>query len=360
MVWEGSAGPAGVRLRERPAPEPAPGQVSVRVRAAGLNHLDLWVVSGAQRVAPPRVISADCAGVVESSADPAWRPGDEVLCYPVSVCWRCERCRRGQQVHCGRFAVLGEHADGAACEVVTLPAQNLYPKPAVLSWEEGAALPLAYLTAWRMVVTRARLSAGETLLVVGGSGAVGTAAVLIGRHLGARVLTTTRSPAKRPRLRALGAEQVFASAGFSRDVLDVTDGRGADVVVDHVGAATFDESLRSAALGGRVTTCGATTGVMTALNLPRVFVRQLEILGSTAGNADEFADLVAAAGRGLRPVVARVFPFAQTPDALAALAASDQAGPDQAGPNQVGLDQVGPDEVGLDQVGKVVLRMPIG
>ncbi len=325
-VWEEPIGPAGVRLRDRAKSGPAPGQVSVRVRAAGLNHLDLWVVTGAQRVQPPRVIAADGAGVVESSGDPGWRPGDEVLFYPVSACWRCERCRRGEHVHCARFAVLGEHSDGAACELVTLPAQNVYPKPASLSWAEAAALPLAYLTAWRMIVTRARLSPGETLLVVGGSGAVGTAAVLIGCHLGARVLATTRSGAKAGALAAMGADRVFGSSGFSRDVLDATDGRGVDVVVDHVGAATFDESLRSAAPGGRVTTCGATSGLVTGLNLPRVFVRHLEILGSTAGNAGEFASLVAAAGDGLRPAVAKVFPFPLVADALAFLTTATQIG----------------------------------
>lgn len=325
-VWEEPIGPPGVRLRERVTSDPAAEQVTVRIAAAGLNHLDLWVVSGAQRVQPPRVVAADGAGVVESSGSPQWSPGDEVLCYPVSSCWRCQRCRQGQQVQCGRFAVLGEHADGAACELLTVPARNLCRKPSALSWEEAAALPLAYLTAWRMLVTRAQLTAGETLLVVGGSGAVGTAAVLIGRYLGARVLTTTRAESKIPQLLAMGAEHVFMSSGFSRVVLSATEGQGADVVLDHVGAATFDESLRSAALGGRVVTCGATSGLLTQLNLPRVFVRQLSILGSTAGNVDEFTDLVAATAGGLRPVVAQVYPFEQISQALAFLETSNQIG----------------------------------
>ncbi|WP_424860404.1 zinc-binding dehydrogenase [Streptomyces sp. MMS24-I29] len=325
-VWEEPIGPAGVRIRERAVSDPLPGQVTVRVRAAGLNHLDLWVVTGAQRVEPPRVISADGAGVVEASGCDEWAVGDEVLFYPVSACWRCEHCRGGQQVRCSRFAVLGEHSDGAACELVRLPGHALRRKPVGLGWEEAAAMPLAYLTAWRMIVTRARLKAGETMLVTGGSGAVGTAAVLIGKHLGARVLATTRSKEKEPQLRAVGADGVFSSSGFSRSVLDVTDGHGADVVFEHVGAATFDESLRSAAFGGRVVTCGATSGLVTPVNLPRVFVRQLEILGSTAGNAEEFTDLVRAADEGLRPVVARTYPFAEVSDALAFLDKSDQVG----------------------------------
>jgi NADPH:quinone reductase-like Zn-dependent oxidoreductase len=325
-VWEEPIGPRGVRLRERAVSDPQPGHVTVRVRAAGLNHLDLWVITGAQRVQPPRVIAADGAGVVAASSSVNWALGDEVLFYPVAACWQCERCRMGQQVHCSRFAVLGEHSEGAACELVQLPAQNVYRKPAELTWQEAAALPLSYLTAWRMLVTRARLAAGETLLVVGGSGAVGTAAIVIGAYLGARVLTTTRAQDKEPHLRALGADQVYSSSGFSRFVLDATHGQGVHVVLDHAGAATFDESLRSAALGGRLVTCGATTGVVTQLNLPRVFVRHLEILGSTAGNADEFGDLVTAAGRGLRPVVAREFALTEVQEALDFLQSSDQVG----------------------------------
>lgn len=325
-VWEEPVGPAGVRMRDRWPSDPPAGYITVRLRAAGLNHLDLWVVSGAQRVQPPRVIAADGAGVVEASDATEWASGDEVVLYPVAACGHCDRCRAGQQVGCVRFAVLGEHAEGTACERIQVPTWNLQRKPQGLSWEQAAAMPLAYLTAWRMLRTRARLCTGETLLVVGGSGAVGTAAIRIGVHLGARVLTTTRDSAKEPILREMGAEQIFASSGFARGVLARTDGRGADVVFDHVGAATFDESLRSAAVAGRLVTCGATSGVITELNLPRVFVRQLDILGSTAGTADEFADLMAAADRGLRPVVAATFPFEETPEALAFMQQSDQVG----------------------------------
>ncbi|HJQ03549.1 MAG TPA: zinc-binding dehydrogenase [Jatrophihabitans sp.] len=325
-VWEEPVGPAGVHLRERAIVEPPNGQVRVRVRAAGLNHLDVWVVTGAQRVQPPRVIAADGAGVVEASGSPDWTPGDEVICYPVAACGVCTRCRVGQHVHCAQFAVLGEHSDGAACELVQVPSRNLYRKPATLNWDEAAALPLAYLTAWRMLTTRAQLRQGETLLVVGGSGAVGTAAILIGRHLGATVLATSRDPDKRAELVSLGASHTFSSTGFSRSVLEVTDAAGADVVVDHVGAATFDESLRSAAVGGRVVTCGATTGVMSQVNLPRLFARHLSILGSTTGNADEFGALVAAAGAGLRPVVAASYPMGQVQAALTAVQQGTQIG----------------------------------
>ncbi|NBE96556.1 zinc-binding dehydrogenase [Nonomuraea sp. KC401] len=325
-VLEEPRGPEGLRMHKRALPDPPPGKVSVRLRASGLNHLDLWVVNGAQRVRTPRVIAADGAGEVVASAVEGWSPGDEVVLYPVAACWRCANCKAGRHIYCSGFAVLGEHAEGTACEVVQLPARNLVRKPAALPWAQAGALPLAFLTAWRMLVSRGRLTAGETLLVVGASGAVGTASVLIGAHLGARVLATTRDLGKAEELRALGAVEVFASDGFSRKVIDHTDGDGADVVIDHVGAATFDESLRSATVGGRVVTCGATTGGSVQLNLPRVFVRQLEILGSTTGTLAEFEDLVAATEAGLRPVIAREFGLEEIRDALTYLQSSDQIG----------------------------------
>src|SRR6266702_4297214 len=139
----------------------APGSVAIAVRTAALNHLDLWLVSGAQRIQPPRVICADGAGVVAQSGDERWRPGDEVVVYPVSCCWACDACRAGQQVLCPRFGIVGEHTDGTACELLHVPAQNVFPKPRGLTWEEAAAFPLTFLTAWRMIVTRARLRPGE-------------------------------------------------------------------------------------------------------------------------------------------------------------------------------------------------------
>src|SRR5258708_5112492 len=166
-VFEEPIGPAGVRIRERPKTKPAPGSVAVAVKAASINHLDLWLAQGAQRIPPPRVIAADAAGVIESSGDPGWRPGDEVVLFPTLCCWECEWCRAGQQVKCARFGVLGEHSDGAACELIHIDARNVFRKPAALSLPEAAAFPLTFLTAWRMLTTRAQLRADESVLVVG-------------------------------------------------------------------------------------------------------------------------------------------------------------------------------------------------
>ena len=212
-VFRDPIGPRGVVLEERELTPVREGEVAVAIRSAALNHLDLWLVSGAQRVPPPRVLCADGAGVVAESGDERWKPGDEVVIYPVSCCWHCDACRAGQQVLCPRFGIFGEHTDGTACELFHVPAQNVYAKSPALSWEEAAAFPLTFLTAWRMIVTRARLRADETMLVVGAGSGVAAAAITIGRHLGARVLATSRSESKRQRALELGADATFESTG---------------------------------------------------------------------------------------------------------------------------------------------------
>src|SRR5882762_5725341 len=214
-VYEEPIGPAGVRIRERPRTEPQPGAVAVAIRAASINHLDLWLAHGAQRITPPRVIAADGAGVVEASGDPACKTGDEVVIFPTLCCWECEWCRKGENVRCASFGVLGEHSDGTACELIHIDARNIFRKPKSLSWEESAAFPLTFLTAWRMLTTRARLQPGETVLVVGAGAGVAVAAICIAKHLGARVLATSRSEAKRKLAVELGAEAAFDSAAFS-------------------------------------------------------------------------------------------------------------------------------------------------
>ena len=325
-VYEEALGPAGVRVRRRPTTEPSPGMVAIRVRAASINHLDLFLAQGLQRdVKPPRVIAADGAGVVEASGDPAWRAGDEVVVYPVVCDWECEWCVRGDNVRCPHFGVVGEHSDGAACELLHVDARNVFARPKALSWSEAAAFPLTFLTAWRMLTTRARLRAGEKVLVVGAGAGVAVAAIRIARHLGARVYATSRSEAKRRKALELGAEAVFDSTGFSQPVRDATDG-GVDVVFEHVGPATLAESMRSVVMGGRVVTCGSTSGVKAEITMPRLFWGQMDLLGSTMGNAGEFRAVLAAMDEGLRPVVDSVYPLAEVQAALQRLDAAEQFG----------------------------------
>lgn len=305
--------------------EPGPGQVAIDIRAASINHLDLWLVHGAQRVTPPRVIGADGAGVVRESRDARWKTGDEVVIYPVVCDWECEWCRQGQQVHCPHFGVVGEHSDGTACEVLHVDARNVYPKPNGLTWIEAAAFPLTFLTAWRMLTTRARLRAGEKVLVVGAGAGVAVAAIRIARHLGARVFATSRSEAKRRRAVELGAEAAFDSSDFSKAVREATGG-GVDVVFEHVGAATLAESMRSVAFGGRIVTCGSTSGPKAEIMMPRLFWGQLDVLGSTMGNASEFEAVLDAIDAGLRPVVDTVYPLVEVEAALTRLDAAEQFG----------------------------------
>src|SRR2546429_1004596 len=190
-VFREAIGPRGVVVEERERTPVEPGAVAIEVRSAALNHLDLWMVSGAQRIPPPRVLGADAAGVVAAARDERWRPGDEAVVYPVTCCWACDACRAGQQVLCPRFGILGEHTDGTACELLHVPAQNVFRKPAALTWEEAAAFPLTFLTAWRMIVTRARLQPDETMLVVGAGAGVAAAALAVWRHLEARGLAAS-------------------------------------------------------------------------------------------------------------------------------------------------------------------------
>ncbi|TME37582.1 MAG: zinc-binding dehydrogenase [Chloroflexi bacterium] len=324
-VYEEPIGPAGVRVRERPTTEPVPGAVAVEIRAASINHLDLFMAHGAQRIDPPRVIAADGAGVVRASADPAWRPGDEVVIYPVVCDWECEWCRKGQNVRCPRFGVVGEHSDGTACELFHIDARNLFRKPKSLSWKEAGAFPLTFLTAWRMLTTRARLRAGETVLVVGASAGVAVAAIRIAKHLGARVFATSRSEAKRTRAVDIGAEAAFDSTDFSKAVRAAT-GDGVDVVFEHVGAATISESMRAVVQGGRIVTCGSTSGVKAEIMMPRLFWGQMDLLGSTMGNVGEFKAVLEAIDGGLRPVVDSVYPLADVEAALTRLDAAEQFG----------------------------------
>src|SRR2546425_996085 len=324
-VYEEPIGPAGVRIRDRPRTRPGPGSVAVAMRAASINHLDLWLAHGAQRIAPPRVIAADGAGIVQESADPAWGAGDEVVIFPTLCDWECEWCRAGENVRCPYFGVLGEHSDGAACELFHIDARSVFRKPAGLSWEEAAAFPLTFLTAWRMLTTRAQLRADETVLVIGAGAGVAGAAVPDAKHIGARVLVTSRSETKRARALELGAEAAFDSANFSQAVRAATRD-GVDVVFEHVGPATLEESMRSLAMDGRIVTCGSTSGVKAEITMPRLFFRQASLLGSTMGNASEFEAVLKAIDRGLRPVVDSVYPLDQVEAALTRLDSAEQFG----------------------------------
>jgi NADPH:quinone reductase-like Zn-dependent oxidoreductase len=309
-------GPEVVELADLPSPEPGPGGVVVAVRAAAVNHLDLWVRRGwpGLKLAFPHVLGSDVAGVVESAGpgvrEP--RPGDEVVVNPSLGCGRCERCLSGAENLCRRFTILGEHPSGGQAERISVPARNVLPKPANLSFEEAAAVPLTFLTAWHALVARARVRPGETVLVHAAGSGVGVAAVQIAKLLGARVIATAGSDAKLEKARALGADEVvnYETGDFVGEVKRLTARKGVEVVFEHVGKKTWEGSVLAAAVGGRIVTVGATTGYDPPTDLRHVFFRQLSILGSTMGTAGELLEVLRFVGEGkLRPIVDRVLPL---------------------------------------------------
>ena len=312
-------GPEVLVLEEAPDPVPSAGEVLVRLRASALNHLDIWIRKGLPSVPKPRILGADGAGVVEALGDgvTGFEPGERVLLNP------------GIDAGAGRIHVIGEHGDGTNAELIAVPATNVHPIPEGLSFEEAAAFPLVFETAYRMLVTRAALREGEWVLAWGIGGGVSTAALVIAKALGARVIATSSSDAKLERARELGADATVnhETADVKEAVQETTGGRGIDVVVEHVGEATWSTSLQVAAPGGRIAVCGATSGPNPPAALHRIWWKQLSILGSTMGTGEDFASAyeLVASGRA-RPVIDEVLPLEQIRTAHERLEAGEQLG----------------------------------
>jgi NADPH2:quinone reductase len=312
-------GPEVLVLEEAPDPEPGPGEVLVRLRASALNRLDVFVRQGLPSVPKPRILGADGAGVVEALGDgvTGFDQGERVVLNP------------GIEVGGGRIHVIGEHGDGTNAELIAVPATNVHPIPESLSFEEAAAFPLVFETAYRMLVTRAGLREGEWVLAWGIGGGVSTAALAIAKALGARVLATSSSDAKLERARELGADATVnhATGDVKAAVKEATDGHGIDVVIENVGEATWTTSLQVAAQGGRITVCGATSGPNPPAALHRIWWKQLSILGSTMGTGEDFAGAyeLVTSGRAL-PVVDSVLPLEEIRAAHERLEAGEQLG----------------------------------
>jgi len=337
VVLTATGGPQHLKISDVPdAPAPEVGEVRVRIRAAALNHLDLFVADGLPGTAErfPFVVGADGAGVVETVGPGVTnvQPGDRVMVNPGISDYTCEYCRAGEQSLCVNYRLLGEHLPGSMAELVTVPAHNLASIPTLpreLTWAEAAAFSLVTLTAWRMLVTRARVKPGDWVLVWGIGGGVSLTALRIAKLQGARVIATSSDDAKLAAARQLGADVTFnhKTQKVSQEVRALTNKRGVDVVIDNVGAATWDESLRCLCRGGRLVICGATSGPQVGLDLRRLFWHHWSILGSTMGNAAEYAEIVRRLGKGeLRPVVDRVYPLDQARDAFERLARGEQFG----------------------------------
>ncbi len=311
-----------IRLEDAADPRPGPGEVVVRLRAAALNHRDLFIRRGQYAgLRFPIIPGSDGAGAVAAVGDGVTevRPGDDVIINP-SVNWGDDPRAQGPA-----FKILGLPDNGTFAQLVAVPAANALPRPPGLSDEEAAAIPLAGLTAYRAAVTRGRVGAGDTVLVLGIGGGVATFVLLIATALGARVLVTSGSDDKIARARALGADDGFnyKTVNWVKAVKEVTGGQGADLIIDGTGGATFDQALDAARPGGRVVSYGSTTGPVPELAVRRLFFKQLDVMGSTMGSPDDFRAMLDLFGAGkARPVVDRVFPLAE---AGAALRHMDQA-----------------------------------
>jgi NADPH:quinone reductase-like Zn-dependent oxidoreductase len=332
-VFHEFGGPERIRVEEVATPAAGPGEVLIRVRACGLNHLDLWVLGGlpALKTPLPFWTGCDIAGEVAALGPGVTAPavGTRVAVNPSLSCGVCEWCVAGEDSMCVKYRILGEHVRGGLAEYVTAAAASCLPLPDHVEFEEAAAFVLVNMTAWRMLVTQAQLRPAEDLLVLGVGGGVSSAAVQIGKLCGARVLVTSSSDEKLRRAKALGADEGvnYAQGDWQKAVREWTGKRGVDVVLDNVGAPTWTGSIRSLASGGRLVTCGATAGPIGETDIRIVFWRQLRIIGSTMANRKEFHDVMGQlfAGR-LRAVIDRTFPLAETASALAMLQKGEQFG----------------------------------
>ena len=310
-----------------------PGDVKVRVRASALNHLDLFVRQGIPtlKLPLPHILGSDVAGEVAAVGDDVadLEAGERVAVNPSLSCGECEYCMRGDDPLCVDFKILGEHVNGGYAEYVVVPARNVARLPTDFPFETAAAAPLVYQTAWRMLVSRAQVKPGEDVLILGAGSGVSTAAIQIAKLAGCTVFTTSSSDEKLRRAKEIGADILvnYKEVPWSKAVWELSGKRGVDVVVDHVGAATFKDSIRSLRKGGRLVTPGATTGGLTELDLRYVFWRQLTIMGSTMGSQKEFEDVMKLVFMGrLRPVVDKVFPLEEARKAHEYLERGEQFG----------------------------------
>jgi 2-desacetyl-2-hydroxyethyl bacteriochlorophyllide A dehydrogenase len=309
-------GPESLRYEDAPDPSPSSGEVLIRVKACALNHLDIWVRQGipAFQVPLPHIGGCDVAGVVERVADEhaGLKPGDRVFVAPGLSCWRCEFCLDGRDNLCMSYRILGAQVDGGMAEFVKVPAINVLPIPGALSFEQAAAFPLTAVTVWHMLFGLAKLQPAEDVLILGGGSGVGSMAIQMARAAGARVFTTVGSDDKAEKARALGAEVVMDHTrdDIAERVKRATGGRGVDVVIEHIGPATWEQSLKSLAKGGRLVTCGATSGPEVRLDLRFLYMRQTTVIGSIMGTRHELLAAAKWMGEGrVQAVVDSVLPL---------------------------------------------------
>lgn len=326
--FDAHGGSEVIIVGERPDPVPGPGEVLIEVRASGLNHLDLWTRRGLPglELEMPHVGGSDAAGLIAELGEGVvgWAVGDRVAVNPGQWCGRCEWCLRGEHPLCTSYRIFGEHVPGGLAELAVAPAASLLRLPESFPFETAAAAPLVYQTAWRGLVTRGRIEPGETVLVTGASGGVSTAAIQIAKHRGARVFAVTSGPENVRRVRELGADLVIdrLEEDFSKRVWAETGKRGVDLVLDSVGAATWEGCVRALSRLGRMVVYGATTGSRGEINIARLFWSQTTIMGTTMATQAEFESVMSLVLDGtLEPVIDEVWPLDRAREAYERLEA---------------------------------------
>lgn len=311
-----------LKLEDVPTPRPKPHEVLIKVKATSLNHLDLWVRQGVQGHTYPLPIIPGCdvSGIVEEvgAIVTTVKSGQSVLVSPGVICGICQYCLSGQEQLCRYYGVIGETQDGGCAEYIAVPYYHLLPFPEGYTFEEAACIPLVFLTAWHMLKARCRLQDGEDVLIHAGGAGVSSAAIQIAKHFGARVITTVGSPDKAEKAKRLGADHVilYKDQNFFEEVKKLTGKRGVDIVMDHIGLDTWENSVRSLAKGGRLVTCGVTSGHTVSTDLRYLFFKGLSYLGSTMGSRAELLDIMKLIqAKKLRPVMDRAFPWTQLGEA---------------------------------------------
>jgi NADPH:quinone reductase-like Zn-dependent oxidoreductase len=329
---DGHGGNEVVHVGERPTPQRQAGEVLVHMQASTLNQVDLYMRNSGAGITHqlPQTMGIEGFGhVAECEADSGFSVGDAVVIHPSISCGQCEFCQRGDDVLCTRISFIGEHRDGAWSEYLTVPARNVLHAPSYLTAVEAAALAVTHLTAWRMLVTQGQLKAGQTVLVFGIGGGVSVAALQLAKAMGARVLVTSRHAHKLERAQQIGADLGIHTPheDVVKTVMAFTGKRGVDLVIENVGEAVWSDAMKSLVRGGKLVTCGATSGDQPPADLRRIFIRQLQIMGSTLGNLQEFKDLlVFCEQHHIRPVIDRVYPMDQVHQALDVMSRAEQFG----------------------------------
>ena len=325
-----------IKVSDIPKPVPGPGQALVKIKAAALNHLDIWVRRGRPGLSlqGPHVLGSDGAGILEAFGPGCdsleLKTGAEVMINPGVSCMRCEFCLRGMHSECPQFKIIGFQMQGVYAEYAVVPALNLFPKPPNLSWEQAAAMPLAYVTAWRMLFERLRILSGETVLIHGIGGGVAVAALQLCNMHGASVIVTSSSDSKLKAAQSMGAKAGInyrSTPDVAAAVKAATGGRGVDAVLDSVGAPTLPISMGAVRRGGRIVTCGITGGADASLNMQQLYWNHISLMGSTMGSLEDMRRLVKAAGDfGIVPLVDKVLPLKEYASAVARMEAAEQMG----------------------------------